>query len=218
MMIRTSLLMIWIIRATCLAQITSYTKVISTNKGTGLSKVYRILPEDITPGGILPSTSIQEKATRSYGPVRKLTAGIRSTFIPSGYPTSTPPGYLKYSMWSWTQDLSSQLRGVLATQRVLEGVGVGRPGATALSALLNFLVRDGCGMVASLCFTSLASSTFSTDGKRWRLFADIMVDLGLTLEACATAVPEPFFLPMICKFFYSFLAFKFTLLQSTSSL
>ena len=37
------------------------------------------------------------------------------------------------------RDLSTQLRAVLATQHVLEGVGVGRPGATALSAMLNFV-------------------------------------------------------------------------------
>ena len=204
MMVRTSLLLVWIsTNATCLAQGRhSYSKVISTKKGTGLSKTYLILPEDITPGGILPSSSIHEKNNRPNGVWNQLKAGLRSTFLPSGFPKSTPPGYLEYSIWSWIQDLSSQLRGVLATQRILEGVGVGREGATALSALLNFLVRDGCGMAANLCFTSFASSSFSTDGKRWRLFADIMVDIGLTLEVCATIVPETFFLPMICKLFH----------------
>lgn len=101
-------------------------------------------------------------------------------------------------MCSWIQDLSTQLRSVLATQRVLEGVGVGREGATALSALMNFLVRDGCGMAATLLFTSAASANFRTDIKRWRLFADLMVDLGITLEVMAVLVPRSFFLPMIC--------------------
>ena len=201
LMIRTSLFWLWISNATCLAQTPNFSKVISTKKGTGLSKTYRILPEDITPGGILPSSSIQDKTKSSnHGIISQISAGIRSTFLPSGYPKSTPPGYLQYSIWSWIQDLSSQLRSVLATQRVLEGVGVGRQGATALSALLNFLVRDGCGMGANLLFTSLASSSFSTDGKRWRIFADIMVDIGLTLEVCATMVPGTWFLPMICTF------------------
>ncbi|KAI2503618.1 Vitamin B6 photo-protection and homoeostasis [Fragilaria crotonensis] len=198
LMIRTSLLLLWISNATCLAQTPHFSKLISTKKGTGLSKTYRILPEDITPGGILPSSSIQDKTKSNDGLISQVSAGIRSTFLPSGYPKSTPPGYLQYSIWSWIQDLSSQLRSVLATQRVLEGVGVGRQGATALSALLNFLVRDGCGMGANLLFTSLASSSFSTDGKRWRIFADIMVDIGLTLEVCATMVPGNWFLPMIC--------------------
>ena len=122
---------------------------------------------------------------------------LRSTFMPSGYPQKTPPGYLKYSIWSWIQDTSTQLRSVLATQRILEGVGVGREGATALSALMNFLARDGCGMIATLLFTSVASSRFRSDIKRWRMVADIAVDIGITLEVAAVANPT-LFLPMIC--------------------
>jgi hypothetical protein len=61
---------------------------------------------------------------------------------------------------------------------VLEGVGVGREGATALSALMNFLVtrlRHGVALFASI----VAVSRFKADIKRWRLFADIMVDIAL---------------------------------------
>lgn len=41
------------------------------------------------------------------------------------------------------QDLSSHLRGVLATQAVLEGMGVGRAGSTPLAATLQWMARDG---------------------------------------------------------------------------
>lgn len=133
----------------------------------------------------------------NFGGIKSIQTAIRSTFLPSGYPSRTPPGYLRYSIWSWIQDLSTQLRSVLATQRVLEGVGVGREGATALSALMNYLVRDGCGMVATLLFTSGWSSRFRTDVKRWRLFADSILDVGITCEVAAVLVPRAFFLPMI---------------------
>ena len=63
---------------------------------------------------------------------------------------------------------------MLATQRVLEGVGVGREGATALSASLNFILRDGCGMASTLLFTAVTASRFRGDVKRWRLFADLV--------------------------------------------
>lgn len=129
---------------------------------------------------------------------QKIRAGIKSTFLPSGYPDKTPEGYLSYSIWSWIQDLSTQLRAVLATQRVLEGIGVGREGATALSASLNFIVRDGCGMASSLLFTAVSSSGFRHDVKKWRLFADIINDVGITLEVAATLVSQHLFLPMIC--------------------
>jgi hypothetical protein len=139
----------------------------------------------------------QQKKRQSLGIFRSLRSAIRSTFLPSGYPRQTPPNYLSYCAWSWTQDLTTQLRAVLATQRVLEGVGVGRPGATALSALLNFLCRDGCGMLASLLFTSVAASRFRANVKEWRLFADVMIDVGITLEVLAVQLPTEWFLPMI---------------------
>jgi hypothetical protein len=181
--------------ATCLAVNTApITRVVSTKKDGGLSKTFTF------DGDGTQQQLHHAYASRKHNGVKQIQAALRSTFLPSGYPTKTPPGYLSYSMWSWVQDVSTQLRSVLATQRVLEGVGVGREGATALSALMNFLVRDGCGMAASLMFTSVASSRFKTDVKRWRLFADIMVDLGITLEVAATLVPTRFFLPMICKY------------------
>ena len=124
---------------------------------------------------------------------------FRTTFLPSGYPLRTPPGYLSYSIWSWIQDLSTQLRSIVATQRVLEGIGVGREGATALSASLNFIVRDGFGMASTLIFTSMASSQFRSDVKRWRMFADVINNVGITLEVSATLVSQKYFLLMICK-------------------
>ena len=127
----------------------------------------------------------------------KIQSALRSTFLPSGYPNQTPPGYLAYSAWSWAQDLTTQMRAVLATQRVLEGVGVGKEGATALSASLNFIFRDGCGMLASLLFTSVAASRFRSDIKRWRLFADMAVDVGITLDVAAPLFPKKWFLPLI---------------------
>jgi len=129
---------------------------------------------------------------------KKIKQASRTTFLPLGYPEKTQAKYFEYCVWSWIQDASTQLRSVLATQKILEGVGVGKEGATALSALFNFLVRDGCGMFANLSFTYAASSRFRTDVKRWRIFADTCVDIGITLEVAATLFPKSFFLPCIC--------------------
>lgn len=188
-------------------------KIVSVNKSGGDSKEF-IVPtsHDIIHEKVASSETSSEKQqnesknnSRSKNALllntsmalKKFQSGLRSTFLPLGFPDKTPPGYLNFSVWSWIQDLSTQLRSVLATQRVLEGVGVGKEGATALSALMNFLVRDGCGMAANLLFTSTSSSKFNTDIKRWRLFADLMVDLGITLEVTAGLFSPAFFLPMI---------------------
>lgn len=125
-------------------------------------------------------------------------SSLRSTFLPVGFPHSVPRGYLSYSVWSWLQDWSTSLRAVLATQRVLQGVGVGTATATALSATQNFLVRDAAGMVATLFFTAAAAGQFSNDVKRWRLLADVLVDIGITLEVLAVQLPRSLFLPALC--------------------
>ena len=137
------------------------TVIISTKKNGGHSRVFpssprqRILPNNNRKDTIKNGKIVSSFHTRSLAGVikksrRNVQSALRSTFMPSGYPQKTPPGYLNYSIWSWIQDTSTQLRSVLATQRILEGVGVGREGATALSALMNFLSRDGCGMIATL--------------------------------------------------------------------
>jgi hypothetical protein len=160
----------------CLAS--SHFVVVSTNKNGGHETVY----------------ALDSAAKRSTPPPPTLRSKFRAVFLPTG---PTPPGYLSFSALNALQDLSTQLRGVLATQRILEGLGVGRADATATSAILNFLVRDGCGMFATLVFTATAASKFAGDVKRWRLLADIMVDIGITLEILAAQVPPQFFLLLL---------------------
>jgi Vitamin B6 photo-protection and homoeostasis len=128
----------------------------------------------------------------------RVQSGLRSTFLPIGYPQTVPQHYASYVIWSCLQDLCTSIRSVLATQRVLQGIGVGQTTATALSAVQNFLWRDAAGMLATLSFTSLAAAQFSKDVKRWRLFADCAVDVGITLEVLAVQLPRPLFVPALC--------------------
>ena len=86
------------------------------------------------------------------------------------------------------QDLCTKLRDALALARVFEGLGVGAGGASALAATANWLLRDGVGLVASLAFTSAAASAFALRVKRWRFFADVVIDVGLTLEVAAASL------------------------------
>jgi len=128
--------------------------VISTKDGH--SKIFTFPIEDIDEQkhatttwrrlkGTHPQTSVKDNFFRASNRVKRK---IITTFVPSsGYPALTPSGYIRFSIYSAIQDLSTSLRSVLATQRVLEGIGVGRAGASALSASLNFIVRDGVGMV-----------------------------------------------------------------------
>ena len=52
-------------------------------------------------------------------------------------------------------------------------------------------------MLSGLFFTSLLSTNFGTNSKSWRLFADIIVDVGITLEMLAPLASKHF-LSLIC--------------------
>lgn len=55
------------------------------------------------------------------------------------------------------------------------------PSHLCLYVLALQVFRDGVSMSCSLCFSSLASLSFDNNVKEWRLFADIINDVGLTL-------------------------------------
>ena len=61
------------------------------------------------------------------------------------------------------------------------------------------ILRDGAGMISSLLFTSLSSESFGADVKRWRFFADFIVDVGIFAEmAAASFAGSPLFLGLLC--------------------
>lgn len=111
--------------------------------------------------------------------------------------------------------MCSYLRGILATQAVLEGVGVGegtnggasfrsRPhpdvapeSATPLAAAVQWVVRDGAGMLGGLAFSTWGGSRFDANARRWRLFADVINDVGLLLDMVSPLVPSCF-LATVC--------------------
>lgn len=122
---------------------------------------------------------------------------LKRTFIPAGYPSSVPPEYAEYQAYNLLQDLCSYLRGLMATQAVLIGLGVGNKDATALQATVSWIFRDGAGMIGSLIFTSLYAQSFGQNVKSYRLFADLINNVGITLEMVAPLYPRHFLL-LVC--------------------
>eukprot|EP01039_Chlorochromonas_danica_P003038 gene3038-3315_t len=111
-----------------------------------------------------------------------LTQILTETFLPAGYPHSVRPEYLQYQAWDALQGLSSYLRAVLTTRSVLAGIGVGSSTATPLSAAMTWVLRDGCGMIGGLFIAYFYSSSFEVYTKEWRLLADCLNNLALTLD------------------------------------
>jgi len=113
------------------------------------------------------------------------TAFLRDLFLPAGFPDSVAPEYATFQAYDTLQGLCSYLRGVLSTAAILEGLGVGSAAASALAATQQTVVRDACGMLGSLLFAWRCAGAFDRDAKRWRLFADVSNDVGLTLDLLA---------------------------------
>ena len=77
---------------------------------------------------------------------------LSSLFLPVNYPHSVTPDYLSFQLYDTVQASSSYLRGLLCTQAILAGIGVGSTTATPASATLNWITRDGVGMLGGMLF------------------------------------------------------------------
>ena len=122
---------------------------------------------------------------------------LRESLLPAEYPGSVPPEYAKYQLLNSFQSSCSYVREFLGLSRLLQGLGVGGSGAAPTAAAMNWLLRDGVGMVGGLIFASRFGTRFNQNVKSWRLFADLVNNVGLTLEIIAPAYPRAF-IPLIC--------------------
>jgi len=140
---------------------------------------------------IFPSATNRSQSTSSaqewlhYYFVTVPSRVTRDLFLPLGYPHSVGKEYMTYQICDSLQGLCSYLRGVVATSAVLKAAGVGNANATAMSAAMTWAMRDGLGMVGGLTFSYWTSSLFDAYVKEFRLFADIINDVGLTLDMLA---------------------------------
>ena len=115
-------------------------------------------------------------------------------FLPVGYPHSVAPLYLQYQIYDSLQGLSSYLRGVGSTTAVLQAVGVGDARATALSAAITWALRDGIAMIGGLVFSYAAAPSYDAYVKEFRLFADVINDVGLALDMIAPLFQQQYIL------------------------
>ena len=115
----------------------------------------------------------------------RLLVEISSIFLPVGYPSSVRAEYLRFQTFDTLQAACSYLRNIITTAALLRGAGVGQGDAAPLAAAVAWVLRDGLGMLGSLLFSYVVGSGFDRNVKEWRLFADVINDVGLTLDMIA---------------------------------
>lgn len=135
---------------------------------------------------------------------RKLGKIVTDLFLPVGYPRTVRDGYLHYQLYDSAQGLCSYLRGVLCSAAVLEAAGVGDADATALAAALTWASRDGLALVGGLCYSYVAAPHFDAHVKEFRLFADVVNDVGFLLDMLAPVLGRRYLLltssaAVLCK-------------------
>ncbi|KAJ3270238.1 hypothetical protein HDV01_000455 [Terramyces sp. JEL0728] len=74
---------------------------------------------------------------------------------------------------------------MLCQQQILSGLGVGKQDALVSTAAINWMLMNGFSMLGGILFAFNTSQKFGTDPKTWRLFADVINDVGLTLTMSA---------------------------------
>jgi hypothetical protein len=116
---------------------------------------------------------------------------VRSVFLPAGYPQSVRAEYLTFQAYDTLQAACSYLRSILTTSAILRGAGVGEGNASPMAAAVTWVLRDGVGMFGSLLFSYAAGANFDANVKEWRLFADLINDVGMTLDLLAPLAPTP---------------------------
>jgi len=124
------------------------------------------------------------KVARTKGGLGK-SRTLKQIFLPAEWPDSVQPEYLSFQILNCLQDACSYLRSVLSTRAILSAMGVGNAEVTATAATLLWFLRDGAGMLGGLIFASMSSLKFGQNAKQWRLFADGINNVGITLEVVA---------------------------------
>ena len=123
-----------------------------------------------------------------------MSAQFRRFFLPLNYPKSVTDDYIHHFSLQFVQGVCNAILGVLATRSLLAGYGVGDLHALPGAAAIQWCLRDGVGHLTSLAVVGFMSSSFDAYCKQWRLLADVMNDIGLTLELLAPIHPPLFFL------------------------
>lgn len=136
-------------------------------------------------------------ASGSLAPLRISAAlnALRVLFLPRG---DVSAEYIRFQLLDSLQAMCSYLRGVLTIHATLVGVGAAAGAEAATAATIAFILKDGSAMLGSLAFNYFCSTGFDADLRWWRLFADLVNDVGLTLELLAPLTGPRFFLATTC--------------------
>ena len=113
---------------------------------------------------------------------------ISVAFVPDG----VTPAFYRYTRWRVLQRWINANLQVFGTQSLLLGLGIKTKSLAALSAALNWVLKDALGKAVRLIWASKMGSRFDSDAKRWRLRAGFLHALGNGMEIACYVFPRVF--------------------------
>ncbi|EIE25577.1 DUF647-domain-containing protein [Coccomyxa subellipsoidea C-169] len=119
---------------------------------------------------------------------------LKKGFLPDGYPDAVTSDYVGFQIWDSIQALCSYVRGMICSNAILTGIGVGKQATSPLVAVFQFFVRDLAGMCGGVLFAFTQGSQLDAYAKQWRLFADIFNNVGYALDLASPLFPDQFLL------------------------
>lgn len=114
---------------------------------------------------------------------------LKTIFLPLGYPNSVHPGYLEYQFYDSLQGYCSYVRGVTCLQHILQAAGVGDASKTPYQAAILWIFQEGFAIVFGLVFAGILAPYLDVHVQLFRFAADVLNNVGLTLDMCTTLVP-----------------------------
>ncbi|GAV03134.1 hypothetical protein RvY_13609-2 [Ramazzottius varieornatus] len=103
-------------------------------------------------------------------------------FLPEGFPASVSSDYGTFQIFNTVADFCSGVMGTIATQSIMQGLGVGATATTALAATMTLILKDGIGMIGRIIFAWAKGTNLDYELKRWKIRADILNNLAIFLE------------------------------------
>ena len=114
---------------------------------------------------------------------------LSAAFLPEG----VTPAYYRYARWRVYQRLINANLQVFGTQSLLLALGI-KTKSLALSAALNWVLKDALGKITRMIWASKMGGKFDSDAKRWRFRASLLYAAGNGMEITTYCFPQLFLL------------------------
>ena len=117
---------------------------------------------------------------------------IRKIFFPRDYPNSVKEGYYHYTKYTFYVGILINLMDFLATQVLINSMGVSKNKSMKLSAGLNWVIKDGIGQFSSIFFATKYNHSFEQNLKQWRVLTLMIYNTALFTEILCMKIKNPY--------------------------